>query len=254
MLLDAPSSWARMRISQRIGRGTPRLAVTEEHATIPLLGEGYVGLDREPLHAVYSTAARLTPTALIHPYLAPAAAVAAWWLGRESFHAGAVAVSGGAWGVLAAKGGGKSSLLGWLASAGYDVFTDDALIVDGGLAFAGPRSIDLRADAALHLGAGEPLGVVGDRERWRIGLQPCQAELPLLGWVFLEWTTGAIEIAALRSDERLRRLIGHRMLHTTATDDLKFLELAARPAVVLRRSRRWENLGESGARLLADLG
>ena len=40
---------------------------------------------------------------------------------------------------------------------------------------AGPRSIDLRPDAAARLGLGESIGVVGARERWRLRAPPVTA-------------------------------------------------------------------------------
>ena len=88
------------------------------------------------------------PDELVHPYLAPAAAVIGRWLGRESVHAGAIAVDGRALGVVGARGAGKSSTLAWWALDGGEVLCDDLLVLDGRATFVGPRSIDLREDAA----------------------------------------------------------------------------------------------------------
>ena len=129
----------------------------------------------------------MSDQALVHPYLAPAAAVIARWLGREPFHAGAFALDGGAWGVLGEREAGKSSLLAWLSLQGRSVVCDDMLVVAGDTVFAGPRSVDLRRETAVRLGAGEELGMIGARERWRVGLPPIEPEVPLAGWVFLEW-------------------------------------------------------------------
>ena len=100
------------------------------------------------------------------------AALAARWLRRESFHAGAVVVEGGAWAILGDKEAGKSSTLAHLALNGYTVLSDDVLVLERGSVFAGPRCIDLRAEPARRLGAREPLAVVGMRERFRIELGP----------------------------------------------------------------------------------
>jgi hypothetical protein len=124
---------------------------------------------------------------LVHPHLAPGAAVLARWLGRETLHAGAVLAGGGAWAMLGDRESGKSSTLDWLAAHGHPVLADDLLVLDGSDVLAGPRCIDLRADAAQRLGAGEPLGVVGTRERWRLRLGPLASSAPLRGWGILDW-------------------------------------------------------------------
>ena len=103
----------------------------------------------------------------MHPYLAPVALVMARWLGREGFHGGGIVAGGGVWGVLGDKTAGKSTTLAWLAREGVGVVSDDVLVIDGGTALAGPRSVDLREEAAERLGVGEPMGRVGQRERWR---------------------------------------------------------------------------------------
>ena len=45
----------------------------------------------------------------------------------------------------------------------WDRSADDLLVLDGRTTFVGPRSIDLREDAAAQLGAGEAIGVTGAR-------------------------------------------------------------------------------------------
>src|SRR5262249_6109268 len=151
------------------------------------LQHGWVDLARAERRATFCLRTSLADGDLVHPYLAPAAAVAARWAGRESFHAGAVVVDGGAWGVLGDKETGKSSTLAWLALQGHEILMDDLLVLDGDDALAGPRCIDLREEPAARLGAGEPLGFVGLRERWRLTLDQVPARVPLHGWVTLAW-------------------------------------------------------------------
>ena len=150
--------------------------------------DGLVEIDRRRGEALFTARHKPTPDALVHPHLAPVAAIAARWRRHESFHAGAVILGDGAWAVMGAKGSGKSSLLAWLALSGHAVLTDDLLVIDAdGNALAGPRSIDLREGAAERFGVGEPLGVIGARERYRMVVGPVPAAVPLRGFIRLAW-------------------------------------------------------------------
>jgi hypothetical protein len=177
------------------------------------------------------------------------AVVSAHWLGRETFHAGAFVAGGGVWGVLGDKEAGKSTLLASLALAGVPVVADDVLVLDDATALAGPRAIDLRAGAARRLDAGEPLGVVGERERWRLALEPVAAELPMRGWVALRWD-GETAVCPVRGSERLRTLGAHRGARLYPPDPGALLELSALPFVELRRERRWDSADDAMSRLL----
>ena len=152
---------------------------------------------------------------LVYPYLAPAAAVAARWMGRDSFHAGAVVVGGGAWAILGDNENGKSTTLAWLALHGHPVLTDDLLVVDGEAALAGPRCIDLREETSERLGVGEPLGVVGQRERWRLALGVVPAQVLLRGFVTLAWHS-QLALESVRGPERLLTLLPARTVRVGA--------------------------------------
>ncbi len=175
--------------------------------------------------------------------------MAAHWLGRESFHAGGFAAGGGVWGVLGDKGAGKSSMLASLARAGIPVVSDDVLVLDGRTALAGPRSIDLRSDAAARLGAGEPLGAIGDRERWRVPLEPISPELPLRGWVVLGWDERTI-IRRPQGSERLNSLLPHRGARLYPPKPEGLIDLSSLPLIELRRARRWDSADDALDRLL----
>jgi hypothetical protein len=182
-----------------------------------------------------------TDAALVHPFFAPVALVMAWWLGRLSFHGGGIVADGGVWGVVGDKMAGKSTLLAALALSGVTVFSDDVLVIDGECALAGPRSIDLRRDAARRLGVGEPLGQVGSRERWRMALEPVAARLPLRGWITLAWgDEPAVERVVGRA--RLSALLPHQGVRLGAPDPGALIHASALPVWRLVRPRDWETL------------
>ena len=146
-LVGAAADWPALEIERRIGGDAPTgasSAPTERE--IALVAGDHLAVERDPLRATFTTSQPLSDDALVHPYLAPAAAIAGYWLGREAFHAGAFVLDGGVWAVSGDKEAGKSTLMAGLSRQGHGIFTDDALIVDGDIAFAGPRSLDLRED------------------------------------------------------------------------------------------------------------
>jgi hypothetical protein len=160
--------------------------VDDDRATLRMT-EGWVEIVRNPRAIRYHVSRPLTAEMLVHPYLAFPAAVVNHWLGRVALHAGCIVVDDAAIAILGTKGAGKSSTMAAAARAGYEVLAEDLLIVDGGEAMAGPRAIDLRADAAAEFG-GRYLGVVGARERWRIALPPALvSSAPLRAVVILSW-------------------------------------------------------------------
>jgi hypothetical protein len=206
-------------------------------------------LDRGRGVACYAVPRRLSTDELVHPYLAPAAAIVSRWMRRLSFHAGAFMSGDAAWGLVGDREAGKSSTLAWLAQGGHQVVADDVLVLENGTAYAGPRSVDLREDTAERLGVGEALGVVGARHRWRVALPPIQAEIPFRGWVFLAWGE-RLEAERLPGSECLTRLIANLTPQLPAADSAYLLELATLPAWELRRPKDWDLLGEAADLLL----
>jgi len=250
LFVTAPASWPAFTLRSRIGAAGPGGEhVTDDHARLLLRTGGEIEIDRAAGDVLLTVPGQVGPQALVHPYLAPAAAVIARWLGRESFHGGAFAAAGGVWGVLGERESGKSSLLAWLALRGEPIVCDDMLVVHDGAAFAGPRSVDLRRETAEQLEAGEELGVVGARERWRIALPPIEPELPLAGWVFLDWGD-AVMVRAVEPSERLARLLHHRGVRLPPASHEALLELAALPGLELVRPRSWDSVADAGERLL----
>jgi hypothetical protein len=255
LLVPAPSHWPRLELGVRVTSAPepPADRVDEVTAVLRLRSGGSVSIDRRAARAIFSFAARPTDGALVHPHLAAVASVSSYWLGRETFHAGGFCAGGGVWGLLGDKEAGKSSLLASLARAGVTVVSDDLLVLDGRTALAGPRSIDLRGDAASTFATAEPLGVIGGRERWRLLLGPVVAELPMRGWVTLRWGE-EIAVRALRGSGRLRTLGAHRGARLRPADPGELIELSALPFLELARPRSWSSAAEAVGRLLEAVG
>lgn len=254
LLVRAEANWPMLEIVRRVGLSTRREdALSEERAAIVLLNGGEALVERHPLRAIFTVPSEIGDAALVHPYLASVAAIAGHWLGHESFHAGGIVMSGKAFGVLGRRQAGKSSLLAWLALHGQTVLSDDIVMTDGSIAFAGPRSIDLRAEAAERLEAGVPLGLVGARERWRLRLDPIEPTARLGGWVFPTWGP-EVRIKRLTAAERLVRIAQHRAVLVPPAEGGLLLRLAERPAWELQRPKAWETLPDAAAALLEALG
>jgi hypothetical protein len=256
LLVESPPAWPRLTLATRPAEAgeVPAIDVIgPRSARLPLHADGWMEIDRERPQITFHLPQRPADGELVHPYLAPGAAVLARWLGAEAFHAGAVMAGDGAWAVLGGRESGKSSTLGWLAAHGHPVLADDLLVLDGTHVHAGPRCIDLRGDAAEQLDAGEPLGVVGTRERWRLRLGPVPASVPLRGWVELGWHD-EIAVEPVRGAERLTTLIPHRSVRLEPPSPGALMELASLPVLRLRRPRRWDSLPLTAERLLAAIG
>jgi hypothetical protein len=215
-----------------------------DRATIRLRTGGSVELDRKAGRARYTVPAPLSADELVHPFLAPTASVFAYWHRRESLHAGGVALADRAWGLVGERLGGKSSLLAALALSGLDIVCDDVLVVDGREAFVGPRTIDLREDAADAFGVGREIGVVGTRQRWRIGLRQLDRRLVVSGWIFTAWSDEC-RIQRVPVAQTLARLLRNRSTRLPPQDPAMFLGLSALPAWELRRPRSWETMPEA---------
>ena len=256
LLADALPAWPALALETRIAEpaSAPAMDVVGPRtARLPLHEVGWMEIERDGPRITFHLPEQPGDEELVHPYLAPGAAVLARWLGREAFHAGAVLAGGGAWAVLGDRESGKSSTLGWLAAHGHAVLADDLLVLDGQDALAGPRCIDLRPDAAERLDAGEPLGVVGTRERWRLRLGPLAPSAPLRGWVLLDWGED-VAVDPVRGAERLTALIPHRSVRLEPPRPEALMELASLPMLRLRRPRRWDSLPHAAERLLAAIG
>ena len=249
-LVPAPSTWAHVEVIRQLGRvPSARTSLDTERAAFALGDEGQLVVDRQSRRCVFTTARPLSDPELVHPYLAPVGAAFAWWAARDAFHAGGIVVGDGAWAVIGDRRAGKSSLLAWLALAGFSVVCDDMLVIDRGRALAGPRCVDLRTPTAKRFGVGELLTIGGPRERWRVQLGPVPAELPFRGWIFLEWGD-QVDGVRLGAAERLVRLSANRSMTVPPKNPETLLDLAARPAWRLTRPEDWEALPRVVDRLM----
>jgi hypothetical protein len=230
-----------LEVATTLANGTPEV-------TVPLEGGGTLSLEREPLRAVFELPRPLAPEELVHPYLVPAAALAGDGHGLHAFHAGGFVAGGGAWGVVGGRGDGKSSFLLSLALRHTPIVADDLLVCGEREAYPGPRALDLREDAHRQLGAGEAMGVLGARPRWRFRLAPAPAASPLHGWVALEWGDDC-SVTTVPPEERVRRLLQQRTLPRSPVAPPP--ALLAPPMLLLRRPRDWGSLDLAAERLLA---
>ena len=254
LLVPAAADWPRLRIRRKIGTSDADVEwMTERAATLKLQNGGEISVDRRRGQALFVLPHRVQTRELVHPLLAPVAAVMAYWLGRESFHASAFLAGGKVWGLIGDRGSGKSSTVARLALDGTGIVCDDMLVLDGPRAFAAPRSVDLRGDAAAALGAGEALGVVGARERWRLPVGPVEDGLEIGGWFFLVWGD-RVEASAVRGAERFTRLHRNRGAQLPPRDVDGLLELASLPGWELRRPKRWSSLPDAVDCLLQTAG
>jgi hypothetical protein len=250
LLFEVPETWPDLTLARGSEVDRPATEeVTADYARIWLVDGACAELDRAASTALLRVPDHVTDGALVHPYLAPVALLMARWLGREGMHGGGIVADGGVWAILGHKTGGKSTTLAWMALSGVDVISDDVLVIHDGTVLAGPRSVDLREEAAQRLGVGEPLGRVGARERWRLPLGPVASEVPLRGWITLEWGD-SIAVEPLRGAERLHALIPHRGIRLAPTVPDALLRLSALPHLRLVRPQKWDSLGDATARLL----
>jgi hypothetical protein len=230
--------WPTLHVQRRIGPpGDGTCYLGDAGARLSLPGAGCLELDRAAGTATYLSARALDDDTLVHPLLSPAAAVAARWLGREAFHAGALLGDDGAWALAGTNQAGKSTLLASLALGGRPILTDDLLVVDrDGLAYTGPRCIDLRALDIVGADIEERVRPVRGATRRRLDLPAANVAATLQGWIFLEWGSH-VEAEPCPAKARIGRLMAQRRWAAGAIEPSTLLELAARPAWILRRPR-----------------
>jgi hypothetical protein len=254
-LRAVPGDWPELRVHlQRGCRETTRPAGTidvwTDHAQVWLTDGDLIEIEREPLTVRLITRQTVPRPAVVHPFLGLPATIANRWLNRHALHAAAFLYRDRAWALLGDREAGKSSTLGCLARTGLPALTDDVLVVDAVTAFSGPRSVDLREDAA-HLG-GQALGFVGNRQRWRLRPGDAPAAVPLGGVIRLDWGD-EVQIEPLAAEERLQTLINGSALPPGEGEALGLLELAALPAWRFVRPRNPARLEELTEKLLSVL-
>ena len=245
LLESFPKSWPETDIRQQLGaEDAVSRSLADLEAEFPLLDGGSVLVRRDPRCGVYRVPSMLSSDEIAHPYLVPVAAVHAYWNGYATFHAGGFIVDGKVWAILASRRGGKSSLLAALAKAGYGIVSDDLVVTDEERVFSGPRSIDLREDAVPNFPGTRSLGMAGRRPRWRLEPGDVPSELPLAGWLTLDWSD-EMAMWKVEPGERIRLLAESRSLKGPAVDPSQFLRLTGKPMWTVGRPRGWELMDQT---------
>jgi hypothetical protein len=215
--------------------------LTGDAARLQLIGGGNLVFDRDSHDAHYYLSERPSDEDLLHPYVAPAAALFWQWRGKEAMHGGVYVVPDGAVLVLGEKEAGKSTTLGWLATDGATtVLTDDLAVIDGRDVLAGPRSIDLRMTEQVP-GVSAHLVRHGERDRIRLAAAPDR--LPLVGIVLLDWGPN-VQVEPLEFTERIFHIGRQRTFPSLDPNAVSLLDLASTPAIRARRPRDLRQLPE----------
>lgn len=240
-MISCPESWPIADLRHEVSQAEePPFRMDMDSATVPLIGGGSWRLTREGLKGILTFPRRLEPDELAHPALAGAACVLGYWLGHEVFHSGAfISEDGRAWGVLGEKAAGKTTLLASLSAGDHHIVADDMLVVDAGrqVVMAGPRTLDLRPDAAELIGG--IATVVRNGERRRIQLRDIDPEVPIGGWISLE-VGDDFSVKVVPPRERMSRLAKQRTIKAIPTDPTALLELARLPFFEVTRPLIWE--------------
>jgi hypothetical protein len=229
-LSDVERAWPAI-ILRRVRRAVGEQAFSDEMAQFRLLSGLDVTVSRRERVARFS--GDDGPQDLVtHPLLAAVGAVFAHWDGREALHGGAFLSQGRrAWTLLAPKAGGKSTTLAALHRAGAPVLTDDLVVCGDGLAFSGPRCVEVPDEACAALGLrGSPARP--GKSRLPLGPGPPAAELG--GIVLLAWGDTA-RMAPIGARERVGRIGAHRTVRMPAASPALLLDLVALPALELSR-------------------
>lgn len=238
-----------MRQEVRAAPPAMRPRLDERQAVMVMAPDVHAELDRAARSAIVVTDRAWPSAALAHPFLAAPGIVFAWWDGRETLHGGAFATAGGAWAVLADKGGGKSTTLGFLAREGVRIVTDDLVVIDGGEILAGPRCVDLMPVVADALGL-DDVRLDARATKVRLSLPPMPASIPLRGLVHLAWGDRT-ELVRIPAAERAARLVRHRSILREPRRPGGLLDLLRLPTYELRRKKSLAALPEALELLLA---
>ena len=190
--------------------------------------------------------------ALVHPMLTVPISVLARWRGDVTLHAGAFSTSAGSWAVVGEREAGKSTFLATLSLHGCPVVADDLVAAQEGWVWSGPRCIDLRPDAAEHLGSARHLGQVGGRPRYRLSTPPGDVRTRLQGLFLLGWhDRPGVAIERLPAADYLKLLYRQEYIALLGpAEPTKLLDLMELPAWRITRPRDWAATDEAVERVL----
>ncbi len=242
--VDAPV----LRVSVSVGavaEAPTRVGVHD--ADVALIEGGRLRARRAADEVQFAVRRRPAADELLHPYLAPAAALAWQWRGQEALHGGAVQIGEVAVLLFGDPQAGKSTTLGWLAQrSGLSVLSDDLAVIVDGMVLAGPRSIDLRTTPP---GAPELASVRGGN-RARLQLAPAPPSAPAGGIVILGWGS-ALKMETVPPSQRLAAISRQRTFAALPANATALLELAALPMFKLTRPPDLDVLGHAAHAIVA---
>ena len=245
LVSPVPESWPRVTVT--VDHETPpptRSSYRDDTVDLSFQGGWGIALSRDAATMTFQVPSRIKADDLVHPFLAPAAMQFATWLGHATFHGGAFVQDGRAYGVFAARNGGKSTTLARLANLETSILTDDLFIVDkSGNAMAGPRCIDLRPEAVTD----QIVESVRDDDRRRLKLPQIEPAYPVSGVFVLEWGNG-LSVETLTPPERVVALSRNCPAEVARTSAV--LELASLPVWRVQRPRDISCLDDVCNRLL----
>lgn len=242
---QVPEKAARVRLCVEVGTASRRPSSYDHDAADLRLATGGRLIARRGSAEVRLILPAVPPDPdLLHPYLAPAAALIWRWGGREALHAGVFAGGDGAVLLLGDKEAGKSTTLAWLAGESVTVLADDLAVFDGNRVLSGPRSIDLRFGEGVSVRSGE---------RHRVTIPPAPGSLPLAGVAVLEWGD-QVEVTTLALTQRWGAFTPQRSFPALGADPVMLLELVSVPAFKVVRPRTPASVAETGRALMATFG
>ena len=242
--VEVPADSPKVAVEVVVGCSvTDAVDCDEQHVSLATRGGSRCDIRRSPPSATLTLPEEPSPHALVHPLLTTIASAHNRWRGALTLHGGAFLGRDGVWAVLADKDTGKSSTMAGLAARGVTVFADDLVVVLDGDVYPGPRSIDLRPDAAARIGGSEYIGFVGTRHRHRIRLGPAPVRAPLVGVVTLAWATDdPTGVTPLTVPERLRALTRSEALALMGEQPAPLLFETMQVAMYrLARPRSWDH-------------
>lgn len=185
---------------------------------------------------------------LVHPYLAPVAALIHRWFRTPALHGAALTKGNGAVALIAAREMGKTTTAAAMVELrGASLLADDLVVIKGGHVLPGPLSLDLRAPALHLLGLDGTSVRGGDRHR-RLAPEkrPDARSEALKAIVHLRFGRVA-ELRPLAVRDRLALLAEQLYWPGLGGGPEDLLSLAAVPHVLLTRPR-----GEEGMRFALD--
>lgn len=245
LVSPVPESWPKVKVT--LDHETPppsRSSYGDNAIELSFEGGWGIALRRDAPTMTFQVPTRIKDDDLVHPFLAPAAMQFATWFGHAAFHGGAFVQHGRAFGVFAARNGGKSTTLARLANVGIPVLADDLFVVDKSRnALAGPRCIDLRPEAVTD----QIVESVRGDDRRRLRLPQIEPAYPISGVFVLGWG-GDLSMETLAPPERVVALSRHCPAEVARTSAV--LELASLPVWRVERPRDLSCLDDVCNRLL----